>query len=148
MPRLPGGLVVLAAASIVGSAFHLDHHGIDTVGKVAAGLPSIHAVRLSASNLWVLLPCAAGMLLVIFSEALGAAQTFAEKHGYRLDPSQDMIALGLANIASGLFGGLAAGGSLSQTAVNDGAGARTELSPVIAVVLSLTRTCPRPCWPP
>jgi sulfate permease, SulP family len=137
VPRLPGGLVVLAAAIIVSSAFHLDHHGIDTVGKVAAGLPSVHAVRLSASNLWVLLPSAAGMLLVIFSEALGAAQTFADKHGYRLDPSQDMIALGLANIASGLLGGLAAGGSLSQTAVNDGAGARTELSPVIAAVLSL-----------
>jgi sulfate permease, SulP family len=137
VPRVPGGLVVLVGAIIVSTAFHLDHHGVATVGKVAAGLPSVHAVRLSASNLWVLLPSAIGMMLVIFSEALGAAQTFADKHGYRLDPSQDMIALGLANIASGLLGGLAAGGSLSQTAVNDNAGARTELSPVIAAVLSL-----------
>jgi|HubBroStandDraft_3_1064219.scaffolds.fasta_scaffold07104_2 SulP family sulfate permease len=137
VPRLPGGLVVLLAAILVSTVFHLDHHGVATVGKVAAGLPSVHAVRLSASNLWVLLPSAAGMLLVIFSEALAAAQTFADKHGYRLDPSQDMIALGLANIVSGLLGGLAAGGSLSQTAVNDGAGARSELSPVIAAVLSL-----------
>jgi MFS superfamily sulfate permease-like transporter len=77
------------------------------------------------------------MLLVIYSEALGAATTFAEKHGYRIDPNQDMIALGLANIGSGLFGGLAAGGSLSQTAVNDGAGAKSELSPLCASVLSL-----------
>jgi SulP family sulfate permease len=137
VPRVPGGLVVLVGAIIISTAFNLDHHGVVTVGKVAAGLPSVHAVRLSVSNLWVMLPSAVGMMLVIFSEALGAAQTFADKHGYRLDPSQDMIALGLANIASGLLGGLAAGGSLSQTAVNDGAGARTELSPVIAAVLSL-----------
>ncbi len=67
-------------------------------------------------------------MLVIFSEALGAGQTFADKHRYRLDSSQEMIALGLANSGSGLLGGLAGGGSLSQTAVNDGAGARSELS--------------------
>jgi MFS superfamily sulfate permease-like transporter len=85
----------------------------------------------------VLLPSAAGLMLVIFSEALGAADTFADKHGYQLDPSQEMIALGLANIGSGFLGGLAAGGSLSQSAVNDGAGARSELSPVIAAALSL-----------
>lgn len=78
-------------------------------------------------------------MLVIFSEALGAAQNFADKHGYRLDPSQDMIALGLANLGSGLPGGLAAGGSLSPAAVNDGAGARSELSPVIAAVLIWVR---------
>ena len=77
------------------------------------------------------------MMLVIFSEALGAGQTFADKHGYRLDSSQEMIALGLANIGSGFLGGLACGGSLSQTAVNDGAGARSELSSVVAAVLSL-----------
>jgi SulP family sulfate permease len=137
MPRVPGGLVVLLGAIVVSSAFHLDQHGVDTVGKVAAGLPSVTVVRLSPSDLWVLLPSAVGMMLVIFSEALGAAQTFADKHGYRLDPSQDMLALGLANLGSGLLGGLAAGGSLSQTAVNDAAGARSQLSPVVAAVLSL-----------
>lgn len=75
------------------------------------------------------------MMLVIFSEALGAGQTFADKHGYRLESSQEMIALGLANLGSGVLGGLACGGSLSQSAVNDGAGARTEMSPVIAAAL-------------
>jgi len=135
--RVPGGLVVLAAGILVSWALHLDAHGVDTVGKVPAGLPSLHGLDLSVHDLWVLLPSAAGMMLVIFSEALGAAQNFADKYGYQLDPSQDMIALGLANIGSGLLGGLAAGGSLSQSAVNDGAGAKSELSPVIAAVLSL-----------
>jgi sulfate permease, SulP family len=85
----------------------------------------------------VLLPSAAGMMLVIFSEALGAGQTFADKHGYRLESSQEMIALGLANLGSGVLGGLACGGSLSQSAVNDGAGARSQVSPIIAAALSL-----------
>ena len=93
--------------------------------------------HLKLGDLWVLLPSAAGMMLVIFSEALGAGQTFADKHGYRLESSQEMIALGLASLGSGVLGGLACGGSLSQSAVNDGAGARTEMSPIIAAVLSL-----------
>jgi sulfate permease, SulP family len=135
--RLPGGLVVLAAAIIVSSALHLSRHGVATVGKVPAGLPALHAPGLPAADLWVLLPSAAGMMLVIFSESLGAGQAFADKHGYQLDPSQEMIALGLANLGSGFLGGLAAGGSLSQSAVNDGAGARTELSPAVAAALSL-----------
>jgi MFS superfamily sulfate permease-like transporter len=87
--------------------------------------------------MWVLLPSAIGMLLVIYSEALGAASTFADKHGYRLDSNQEMIALGLANIGSAFLGGLAGGGSLSQTAVNDGAGARTQVSTLFAAAVSL-----------
>ena len=97
------------------------------------------------------------MMLVIFSEALGAGQTFAEKHRYRLDPNQEMIALGVANIGSGLLGGLASGGSLSQTAVNDGAGAQSEMSPIVAAGAQprdgrsrsrrCSRTSPRRCSP-
>ncbi len=137
LPRLPGGLIVLVLAIAVSAAAGLSGHGVKVVGKIPTGLPSASWPHLTASDLWVLLPSAAGMMLVIFSEALGAGQTFADKHGYRLDSSQEMIALGLANLGSGLLGGLACGGSLSQSAVNDGAGARSEMSPLIAAVLSL-----------
>jgi len=137
VPRLPGGLVVLVAAIAISAGLGLSSHGVDVVGKIPTGLPSVSWPHLTVSDLWVLLPSAGGMMLVIFSEALGAGQTFADKHGYRLDNSQEMIALGLANLGSGLLGGLACGGSLSQTAVNDGAGARSELSPVVAAALSL-----------
>ncbi len=118
-------------------AFNLSNHGVAIIGHIPSGFPSVAVPHIAASDLWVLIPSALGMLLVIYSEALGAASTFAEKHGYRIDPNQDMIALGLANIGSGLFGGLAAGGSLSQTAVNDGAGANSQVSPLCAAVLSL-----------
>jgi high affinity sulfate transporter 1 len=137
LPRIPGGLVVLVSGIAISAAADLSSHGVETVGKIPTGLPSAITQHLQVSQLWVLLPSALGMMLVIFSEALGAGQTFADKHGYRIDSSQEMIALGLANIGSGFLGGLACGGSLSQTAVNDGAGARSELSAVVAAAFSL-----------
>ena len=136
-PRVPGGLVVLALGISVSSIFDLSTHGVATVGKIPTGLPSITVPHLELSELWVLIPSAIGMMLVIFSEALGAGQTFADKHRYRIDPNQEMIALGAANIGSGLLGGLASGGSLSQTAVNDGAGAHSQMSPLVATTLSI-----------
>jgi SulP family sulfate permease len=136
-PRVPGGLVVLVLGISLSAGLNLSHHGVDTVGKIPTGLPSVAWPHLTLSELWVLIPSSIGMMLVIFSEALGAGQNFADRHGYRLVPDQEMIALGLANIGSAVLGGLAAGGSLSQSAVNDGAGAKSELSPLVAAVLSL-----------
>ncbi len=136
-PRVPGGLVVLVLGIGLSALFNLSSHGVAIIGDIPTGLPSITLPDIRLDDLWILLPSAIGMMLVIFSEALGAATTFADKHGYRLDSDQEMIALGMANIGSGLLGGLAGGGSLSQTAVNDGAGARTQLSPVFASLLSL-----------
>jgi sulfate permease, SulP family len=77
------------------------------------------------------------MLLVIFSESLGAAENFATKYRYEIDANQELIALGVANAGSGFLGGLASGGSLSQSAVNEGAGARSEMSPLVATLLAL-----------
>jgi sulfate permease, SulP family len=136
-PRVPGGLVVLVLGIGISAILDLASHGVATIGTIPTGLPSVGFPDLDTGDLWVLIPSALGMMLVIFSEALGAAETFAEKHHYRIDPNQEMIALGVANVGSGLLGGLAGGGSLSQTAVNDGAGARSEMSPIIASVLSL-----------
>ncbi|MET0418315.1 MAG: SulP family inorganic anion transporter, partial [Actinoplanes sp.] len=121
----------------VSSTFDLAGHGVATIGEIATGLPSVDLPSLTGSQLWVLVPSALGLVLVIFSEALAAAQEFADKHRYRIDPNQELIALGAANLGSGLLGGLAGGGSLSQSAVNEGAGARSEMSPIIATVLSL-----------
>ena len=121
----------------VSAAFDLSAHGVAIVGTVPSGLPSVSVPNIAASDIAPLMAAAAGMALVIFSESLGAAQNFAEKHGYEIDPDQELIALGVANAGSGFLGGLAGGGSLSQTAVNDGAGARSEVSPVVAAVLVL-----------
>ena len=136
-PKVPGGLVALVLGILVSGAFDLSSHGVDIVGKVPSGLPSVSVPDIAAGNIPALIAAAGGMLLVILSESLGAAQTFATKHGYEIDPNQELIALGVANAGSGFVGGLAGGGSLSQSAVNEGAGARSEMSPLVAALLAL-----------
>ncbi len=134
-PKIPGGLVALVLGILLSSAFSLSSHGVKIVGHVPSGLPTPGVPSVHSADIAPLVAAAGGMLLVIFSESLGAANTFATKYGYEIDPNQELIALGVANLGSGLVGGLAGGGSLSQSAVNEGAGARSELSPLIAAVL-------------
>ncbi len=136
-PRVPGGLVVLVLGIAVSASLDLAGHGVDVVGKLPSGLPSVSIPHPASGDIAPLIAGAAGMLLVIFSESLGAASNFAAKYGYEIDPDQELIALGVANAGSGLLGGLGAGGSLSQSAVNEGAGARSEVSPLIATLLAL-----------
>ena len=136
-PRLPGGLIALVLGIALSWALDLSEHGVAVVGEVPSGLPSVAIPDIAGSDALALLAAAGGMVLVIFSESLGAAQTFAAKHGYEIDPDQELIALGVANTGSALVGGLAAGGSLSQTAVNEGAGARSELAPIVAAALGV-----------
>jgi MFS superfamily sulfate permease-like transporter len=136
-PKIPGGLLVLVLGIIVSGAFDLSSHGVDVVGKVPGGLPSVSVPRPPRDDIVPLIGGALGMLLVIFSESLGAAQTFATKYGYTIDANQELTALGVASTASGLVGGLPGGGSLSQSAVNEGAGARSEVSPLVATVLAI-----------
>jgi high affinity sulfate transporter 1 len=136
-PRLPGGLVALVLGIAISSALDLSNHGVAVVGYVPAGLPSVSIPHVPAAHIPALMAAAGGMLLVIFSESLGAAENFATKYGYEIDANQELIALGFVNAGSGLLGGLAAGGSLSQSAVNEGAGARSEMSPLVATLLAL-----------
>ena len=134
-PKVPGGLVALVLGIAVSSIFSLSSHGVKIVGHVPSGLPTPGIPHVRGSDVLPLITAAGGLLLVIFSESLGAADNFATKYGYEIDPNQELIALGVANAGSGLVGGLAGGGSLSQSAVNEGAGARSEVSPLIAAVL-------------
>lgn len=136
-PRLPGGLLALVLGILISGALGLAQHGVAIVGTVPSGLPSVGIPDIKSEDVATLLAAAAGMVLVIFSESLGAAQAFATKYGYEIDPNQELIALGVANAGSGLVGGLAGGGSLSQSAVNEGAGARSEVSPLFAAGLIL-----------
>ena len=137
VPKAPGGLIALVLGIVISGALDLAHHGVKIVGDVPSGLPSLGIPDIHSGDVLTLMAAAAGMLLVIFSESLGAAETFAEKHGYEIDPNQELIALGVANVGSGVMGGLAGGGSLSQSAVNEGAGARSEVSSLIATALIL-----------
>lgn len=136
--RLPAGLLVLAGAIALSAAMDLaGRHDVETVGTLPKGLPSFSLPHLGISTLWVLLPAAAGIVLVAYSEALGVAESFATRHGYEIDPNQELIAFGVANVASGFFGGLVACGGMSSSAVNEGGGAKSQVSGITAAVATL-----------
>lgn len=141
--RLPAGLAVLALGIIVSAVFSLSVHGVAVVGKIPTGLPSFVLPDIRPSYLWTLLPRwallpgALGIALVIYTEGLGAANAFASKHGYEVNPNQELISYGIANLGSAVLGGMAAGGSLSQSSVNDSAGAKSSVSLLIAAAMGL-----------
>jgi high affinity sulfate transporter 1 len=150
-PRVPSALVVLVLGILSVSWFGLEHHGVEVVGAIHAGFPSLSLPRIGENDLADLLMGAVGIVLVLVAEALAAARTFAAKNNYEIAPNQELFALGLANLSSGLFGGMIVGGGMSGTAANDTAGARTQLSTItaslsvgltLAILLPLFRNLP------
>jgi SulP family sulfate permease len=134
LPGKPIALGVVAAAILVSSVFGLAALGVTTTGNIPAGLPTLAGPALRLRDVEGIVPLAAGCLLLGYIEGVSAARTFAEKHGYPLDPGQELLGLGAANLAAALGHGYPVAGGLSQTAVNDRAGARTPLALVFASI--------------
>src|SRR6516165_10337105 len=131
-PGRPVGLVVVAFSIVVASVFGLPAMGVPTTGEVPAGLPALDGPALRLRDVEGIVPLAAGCLLLGYIEGISAARTFAAKHGYAIDPRQEFLGLGAANLAAALGQGYPVAGGLSQSAVNDMAGARTPLALVFA----------------
>jgi SulP family sulfate permease len=132
LPAKPVGLAVVALSILVASAFGFPDLGVPTTGEVPAGLPSVELPGLRLRDVEGIVPLAAGCLLLAYIEGVSAARTFAAKHGYSLDPRQEFLGIGAANLAAGLGHGYPVAGGLSQSAVNDKAGARTPLALIFA----------------
>src|SRR5512139_2041330 len=130
--KIPGGLVVLFGAIGLSAALDLSgNYGVAVVGALPQGLPSLSIPQVPFTTQLAMLVPAIGVLLVALSEALGAAHEFAEKHGYEIDSDQELNAHAVANLASALFGGMIAGGGMSASALNEGAGARTQVANLV-----------------
>jgi MFS superfamily sulfate permease-like transporter len=131
-PRVPSALVVLVLGILSASLFGLQAHGVQMVGAIQTGMPSPTLPRVVGANVADLFMGTFGIVLVLIAEALSAGRTFAAKHKYEINPNQELCAMGAANVASGLVGGMIVGGGMSGTAANDSSGARTQLSTVTA----------------
>jgi MFS superfamily sulfate permease-like transporter len=107
---------------------------VPTTGEIPAGLPSFSGPALRLRDVEGIIPLAAGCLLLAYIEGVSAARTFAAKHGYPLDPRQELLGIGAANLAAAVGHGYPVAGGLSQSAVNDKAGARTPLALVFASI--------------
>lgn len=135
-PRaFPGALVAVALGIVLSQVLDLEAKGVAVVGPVPAGLPGLELPDLGL--LEVLLPAAAGIALMSFVESISAARAFVRSDDEGLDGNRELLALGAANVGSGFFRGLPAGGGLSQTAVNDAAGARTRLAGAVTAGVAL-----------
>jgi SulP family sulfate permease len=135
--RIPGTLVamILGIGAVV--VFGLAEQGVAVVGEVATLMPAVGLPNVGLGDLTYLITGAAGIVFLAVGESLGAARSFAARHRYEIDGDQEMIALGAANTASGLFGGFLADASLSQSATAEASGARTQLSALVTSGLVL-----------
>lgn len=134
LPAKPVALGVVALAIIVASLFGLASHGVLVTGKIPAGLPTLHGPALRFRDVDGIVPLAAGCLLLVYVESVSAGRTFAAKHGYALDARQELLGIGAANLTAALGQGYPVAGGLSQSAVNDKAGANTPLALVVASI--------------
>jgi anti-anti-sigma factor len=133
-PRIPAALVVAILATILVGLFSGEAAGVSVVGDLPSGLPQLTLPRLNLALLKELAPGALAIVLVGYAEALGGAKAAAMQTGGDIDPNQELVAHGPANILSGLFGGFLVVGSLSKTSVAMAAGARSQLANLVAAV--------------
>jgi high affinity sulfate transporter 1 len=135
LTRVPAALVVLLVGIAASVVFGLADRGVEVVGQIPAGLAAPKLPVVDLRDLLILVPGAMGIALVNFAEAIGPARGFATRHKYDVDPDEELVALGAANVGAGLFQGFPIGSSLSKSAANDAAGARTPISLVAAAAL-------------
>ena len=137
VPLVPAALVAVVLGVLAVITFRLDGRGVDIVGHISGGLPEIGLPHIAAGDYLTLATGAVGVALVGFAEGLGAAKTYAARAGYDIDANRELLGLGAANIGSGLCAGMAVNGSLSKTAVNGGAGARSQASGLTVAALTV-----------
>ncbi|WP_336491756.1 SulP family inorganic anion transporter [Methylobacterium nigriterrae] len=132
-PRIPAALVVAMVATVLVRLLGGEATGIHMVGDLPSGLPRMALPVFDLATLQALVPGALAIVLVGYAEALGGAKAAAQDDDV-IDPNQELIAHGPANILSGLFGGFLVVGSLSKTSVAIAAGARTQIANLVAAV--------------
>ncbi|HXX47024.1 MAG TPA: SulP family inorganic anion transporter [Myxococcota bacterium] len=138
LPHRPVSLGVVALAIALTAALGLRAQGVPTVGAIPSGLPAITLPALGLEDVDELLPLAAACLLLGYIESLSAARALAGPSGAEVDPQRELLALGGANLAAALGQSFPVAGGLSQSVVNEAAGARTPVSLLVAsAVLAL-----------
>lgn len=136
-PRVPAALIVMIVSTASIGLLGGEAAGVHVAGHVPSGLPHLVVPSFDIAILQALAPGALAIVLVGYAESLGAAKAAAIESGGDIDPNQELVALGPANIASGLFGGFLVVGSLSKTSVAIAADARSQVANLVAAVFCL-----------
>ena len=130
--RVPGALIVCIVAIAVSHGLHLEQHGVSLVGSFPGGLPRFVFPEVDWKDVHTVLPAVIGISLLTYTEGILLARAFAARNGYEVDANQELIALGVADVAVGLFQGFAITGSQARTTINDTAGGKTQLVSLVA----------------
>lgn len=136
----PVALFVMIAAIAATALLHLEERGLHVLGEIPQELPTLSLPAVAWSDLNNLLPLALACFLLSAVETAAIGRTFALKHGYRLDCNQELLALAASNLVTGFGRGYPVSGGMSQSLVNESAGARTSFSGFLAAVLILLVT--------
>ena len=132
LPGRPIALFVVVASIVVLSVTALGESGFQVVGALPQGLPAFQPPGLRLRDVDGVIPLAFACLLLAYVESVSAARTLAQANGYEIDARQELLGLGMANFAAAFFHAYPVAGGLSQSSVNDKAGARTPLALVFA----------------
>ena len=130
--RVPAALVALVGGILAGELLDLAEDDVEVVGEVPSGLVGPAIPDVSAADVTLLIVGGLGIAVISFAEAIGPARSFASKHRYDIDVNRELVGLGAANVGAGVFQGFPIGSSLSKSAANDAAGAKTPLSSIVA----------------
>jgi len=129
--RVPAVLVGVVGATVVSALLGLADEGVDTVGVLPAGVPSPELPWTSASDVVPLLIAAVGITMVSLTDTIATAASFAARRGDEVEPDQEMIGMGAANITAAFFQGFAVSTSGSRTAVAEESGAKSQLTGLV-----------------
>ncbi|HEV7189373.1 MAG TPA: sulfate permease [Blastococcus sp.] len=135
LPKVPAVLVMVVLAIGVSSILGLADHGVSVIGTLPQGFPPLTIPRVSWSDVGPLAGGAVAIAVVSLADTISTSTAFAERTGQEVRGNQEMIGIGAANLAAGLFQGFPVSTSASRTAVAERAGARTQLTGVTGAVL-------------
>jgi high affinity sulfate transporter 1 len=135
LPRVPGAVVALVGSGLAVVLLDLESHGVAVIGRIPTGLPGFSLPLLSLDDFDSLLPVALVAALLSFSDTVVTARGFAARTRERIDADQELLAIGVANLASGLSHGLPISASDSRTAVAEAAGSRTQVTSAVAALV-------------
>jgi high affinity sulfate transporter 1 len=137
LPKVPAVLVMVVAAIGVATVLDLGARGVDLVGVLPQGFPPLTLPSISWSDVGPLVGGAFAIALVALADTISTASSFAERTGQDVHGNQEMIGIGAANLAAGLFQGFAVSTSASRTAVAERNGSKSQLTGVVGAGLIL-----------
>jgi MFS superfamily sulfate permease-like transporter len=137
VPNMPNALIVVAVGTIVVYALNLDTQGVELVGTIPSGLPSITIPALAPADIISVTLPALAIAVLSFVDSSLTARSFGARHGEDVDTDTEALGIGAADIAASVSGGLPASGSGLRTSLAEAAGAQTQLAPLISAGLLL-----------